>query len=81
MASLDSGEPFGLPKGTVRGLLALGSFALLAFDFGVDQTLTPELVYVVSPFIGFYFGTRGSEPPAPAREDDPLPPPALGDAE
>ena len=75
-----TGEPFGLPKGTVRDILALVSMGLLVFDFVVDQVLTPELVYVVGPYIAFYFGTRPQEAPG-AAPDEPLGEPSIpGDA-
>lgn len=74
--ALDSGEPFGLPKGTVRGTLAL-MFGLTL----CQQTITHGLdivsfIAVVGPFLGFYAATRPNEPVAVEKEA-PLPAPSV----
>jgi hypothetical protein len=65
---MDSGEPFGLPKGTVRGIIALGMLALVGYDFAIDQALSADVMAFAGPYLGFYFATRGNEPSAPKPE-------------
>lgn len=79
MFNPDSGEPFGLPKGTVRGGIAIAFAATL-----IQQVLTGAIdpitfLAVAGPFLGFYAGTRPQEPSAPVvvRPEPPLLPPAL----
>lgn len=64
LSILDTGEPFGLPRGTVRGIIALGSFALLVYGYVVTNTIDPILLAFAGPYLGFYFGSRGNESPA-----------------
>lgn len=68
--SLDSGEPFGLPKGTIRGLLTL-AFSGATLYLWVSGGVVPEaLLGVTTLIVGNYFGTRGGAPDAPAAEED-----------
>jgi hypothetical protein len=79
---LDSGEPFGLPKGTVRGIIALGSLGLVAYSYLSTGVIDSALLAFAGPYLGFYFATRSSDPavviqqPAP---EEPVASPALGD--
>ncbi len=58
--------PLGLPRGTIRALLALvivfGSVALLAVSMAVPQTykFPDALVGILGAILGFYFGKNGS---------------------
>jgi uncharacterized membrane protein len=58
--------PLGLPRGTVRALLALvvvfGSVALLAISMAVPQTykFPDALVGILGAILGFYFGKNGA---------------------
>lgn len=68
MLMLDTGEPFGLPKGTVRGVIALSFSTAALFLWVTGQPLPDALLGVTTLIIGNYFGTRGSgdaAPPAP----------------
>lgn len=60
----NTGEPFGMPMGTVRGILALTSMALIVWGF---VTRSPDLLAILAfggPYIGFYFGKRSGDSPA-----------------
>lgn len=77
MALLNTGEPFGLPKGTVRGIIALASLALTIWAFVAHS---PDLLAILAfsgPYLGFYFGTRANAPDAVVEE--PLAEPSIGD--
>ena len=80
MAVLDTGEPFGLPRGTVRGIIALAFTAVTLFLFGTGQAPDGNFLAITTLIIGNYFGARASEAPAPAPEPD-LPAPAVGDVD
>jgi hypothetical protein len=54
----NTGEPFGLPQGTVRGIIALVCLGLLVWDFYVDQAFSVELLAFAGPYLGFYFADR-----------------------
>jgi hypothetical protein len=58
---MDTGEPFGLPRGTVRGIIALAMTATLIAHTFLTGTLDGALVALTSPYIGFYFGSRNQE--------------------
>ncbi len=80
MALLDSGEPFGLPKGTVRGIVAL-AFAGTIIQQVIIGSIDPiTFIAVAGPFLGFYAGTRPTEAPAsaPVVDDAPLAAPVVG---
>lgn len=74
----NTGEPFGLPSGTVRGMIALvftGAFVYL----GVTGGIAPEtLIGIGGPAVGYYFATRQTETmikaatPPPEEVDAPL---------
>lgn len=76
MPILNTGEPFGLPKGTVRGIIALGSLALVAYSYVSTGTIDPTVLALAGPYLGFYFGTRPSDPAV--TEPEPLDQPVLG---
>lgn len=65
---MDTGEPFGLPRGTVRGIIALSFTALLIASYWTLQTLDPVLAAFTLPYIAWYFAARQSEPARPAPE-------------
>lgn len=75
--NFDSGEPFGLPRGTVRGIIALAFTATIIYSFVTSGNVSTELVALAAPYLGFYFGTRASDPPVVTVE--PLGPPAVGE--
>lgn len=63
-------EPLRLPRGTVRGLLALGLMGTFGYMLlRTPATPPPVLVNAVVVALAFYFGTRGASagtPPASA---------------
>ena len=68
-----SNEPLGLPRGSVRAILALftvGSSILanVALIFTAREA-DPALIGLASGVLFYYFGTREQAPPA----DEPLP--------
>lgn len=75
-----TGEPFGLPNGTVRGTLALAFTMVTLYLFATNQPVPVELLSVNMLIVGNYFGIRGGEPPTPVREE-PLALPDLGEVE
>jgi hypothetical protein len=77
MALLDTGEPFGLPKGTVRGVIALVALGLLVFSYVATKVIDPTVLAFAGPFLGFYFGTRPGEPVTVV--EPPLAPPSLAE--
>lgn len=79
MAILDTGEPFGLPRGTVRGLIALVALGLLVYSYVVTSTIDPTLLAFAGPYLGFYFGQRQGEPAV--ENDEPLGDPFVGDGD
>lgn len=78
MFDFDSGEPFGLPRGTVRGVIALAFSGVTLGLFAMQGSAPTELLAITTLIVGNYFGTRGSTPPAPA-PDEPLAAPATGE--
>jgi hypothetical protein len=78
-----TGEPFGLPEGTVRGIIALAFMALLAFNFVTKNTIDPILLATSGPYFGFYFASRQATTAAKASvaaivASDTVDPPAYG---
>lgn len=54
----NSGEPFGLPAGTVRGLIAI-AFSAVTLDLWVTGQVVPDaLLGVTTLIVGNYFGSR-----------------------
>lgn len=78
MAILDTGEPFGLPRGTVRGIIALASLGLVAYSYVATSQIDVTLLAFAGPYLGFYFGSRGSEPAVERVVEPPLADPDLG---
>lgn len=77
MAFLDSGEPFGLPKGTIRGVITLAITATFIQQVLVGA-ITPEVfIGIAGTVIGSYFVTRNAEPLAQPGEE-PVSPPSIG---
>lgn len=75
---MDTGEPFGLPRGTVRGIIALAFTALLVASYWTTKTLDPVLAAFTLPYIAFYFGQRGEAPAVVAPSvPEPLPAPSV----
>lgn len=80
MFTLDTGEPFGLPKGTIRGVLALAFSASVLFLWLTGQPVSEAQLGITTLIVGNYFGARGSSPAA-EKAAEPLAEPAVGDGE
>jgi hypothetical protein len=80
MAVLDSGEPFGLPRGTVRGIIALAFVGVTLEQFvALGHAPDVALLAVTTLIVGNYFGARGSESAAIAAiAEVPLAAPVVG---
>jgi hypothetical protein len=65
---MNTGEPFGLPPGTVRGIIALGFTAVTLYLFAVGGEVNEALLGISTLIIGNYFGYRGAQAPAPSQE-------------
>lgn len=79
---LNSGEPFGLPAGTVRGLIAMAVTAATLYLFVTGQDVPEALLALNGLVVGSYYSARGvastiraMQPP----EEPPLAPPATGE--
>jgi len=66
---MNTGEPFGLPSGTIRGILALAFTAGTLYLWITGQTVPDALLAVNGLVVGNYFGFRGVTPAAPAAEE------------
>lgn len=82
MPSLESGEPFGLPKGTVRGIIALAFTGTFIQQVIIGAIGSDVFLGVAVGVIGSYFATRGTSEnnipgPLPVQEADPVLPPAV----
>ncbi len=69
----DSGEPFGMPRGTVRGIIALSATLSLVYMWVTAQPVSDPQLAITTLIIGNYFGNRGATPPA--APEPPLPAP------
>lgn len=65
---MNTGEPFGLPQGTVRGIIALGFTAVTLYLFAVGGEVNEALLGISTLIIGNYFGYRGAAAPPAAPE-------------
>ena len=65
---MNSSEPFGLPVGTVRGILALAFTVVSLYLFATGQPVPEALLAVNTLIVGNYFGVRGVTPAAPVAE-------------
>jgi len=57
-------QPLGLPKGTVRGVIAIVltlTFAILALKSKIEAK---DVVAVFMMALGFYFGSRNNQSPS-----------------
>ena len=58
--------PLGLPEGSVRAILAVGSLLSAAYLWVTGQTVTPEHLTIVAGTLAYYFGGRTAAPAAPS---------------
>ena len=57
----NTGEPFGLPTGTVRGILALALTGSTIYLFVTGQPVPDPLLAINALVVGNYFGSRATE--------------------
>lgn len=55
---MNTGEPFGLPNGTVRGLLAIIFTIATVYLWVTGSPVPTELLVINSLVVGNYFGSR-----------------------
>jgi len=72
----NSGEPLGLPKGTVRGVIALAFAGTLIQQVVIGAIEPITFIGVAGPFLGYYVATRPNEP---AAQEPPLAPPSVAE--
>ena len=78
---MNSTEPFGLPPGTVRGILALAFTVVSLYLFATAQVVPEALLAVNTLIVGNYFGTRNAVEAQYTAPEAPLAPPVIpGDA-
>jgi uncharacterized membrane protein AbrB (regulator of aidB expression) len=53
-------EPFGLPTGTVRGVIALAFTVVSLYLFATGQPVPEALLAVNTLIVGNYFGARST---------------------
>jgi hypothetical protein len=58
---MNPNEPFGLPNGTVRGIIALAITGVSLYLFATAQPVPEALLAVNGLVIGNYFGSRGQD--------------------
>lgn len=56
-------EPLGLPRGSVRSVIALLFSATTSYLFATGQAIPNELMLLVGVVVTFYFKTRSDEQP------------------
>lgn len=64
----------GLPKHSVRALLAFSLIVLIAIMlilFGSGNEITTALLAILASTVAFYFGQRGTEPEAKPEKEEP----------
>lgn len=59
--SLNQNEPLGMPKGSVRALIALSIVVFSMSFFWTYNKFPSELTSLIGVVIGYYFGARNSE--------------------
>jgi len=64
-------EPFGLPQGSVRGILTLAITGVTLFMWATGVVVPDALLGINALVIGNYFGYRGGAPlPEPVEKID-----------
>lgn len=56
----DNGQPLGLPRGSIRALLALMIVATALYIVATTGNLPEILIGLVGVVVGWYFGSRGA---------------------
>jgi hypothetical protein len=74
---MNTGEPFGLPNGTVRGIIALAFTAGTLYLWVSGQVVPEPLLALNGLVVGNYFGSRGSIGPAAPVSDETVGPPFI----
>lgn len=70
-------EPLGLPRGSVRALIAVILVGVTAYLFGIQAPVPTELLILDGVAMTHYFSERNAE----AARDAELPEPYLGDVD
>lgn len=55
---MNTKEPLGLPKGSVRALIALMLVITFCVTGAVTKIIPQELITLVGVIVGFYFGSK-----------------------
>lgn len=77
---MNKNEPLGLPRGSVRAILAIMIVGSTVVGFTIGTAVDQALVGIAGAVVGYYFAARNSED-LPASDDFELGPPAVGDGE
>lgn len=77
---MNKNEPLGLPRGSVRAILAIMIVGSTVIGFTIGTAVDQALVGIAGAVVGYYFAARNSED-APASDEFELGPPAIGDGE
>jgi hypothetical protein len=59
--ALNPNEPFGLPSGSIRALIAMAVTTVTLYLFATGAVVPEALIAVNGLIIGNYFGSRGQD--------------------
>ena len=81
---MNPNEPLGLPRGSVRALLALlvvgPAVAVNSYLLATTGAYNAESTIMAAGVLFYYFGSRGATPPADVPEE-PISEPATGESD
>ena len=69
---MKASEPLGLPRGTVRALIAIAFVGASVFLFVTGKTVPVELLTLTGIVVTFYYTTRVGEPPVEVGPEKPF---------
>jgi multisubunit Na+/H+ antiporter MnhG subunit len=76
---MNTDEPFGLPNGTIRAIIALAMTVTLVEQVLVGAIDDVAFLAIAGPFLGYYIAQRGIESSNRPPTEDTLPAPFTGE--
>lgn len=74
MKYLNGTEPLGLPRGSVRAILALLVAGTAMLLFAAQREVTDGLIGLVGVVLAYYFNSRNADPVNGSSHEPPVPP-------